>query len=299
MKKSGVLILLLSLFLAFGCPKGEQAQKAVESKAKPGSEESAEGTAGNKVLAKVGDFAITEEYVDKVIESLPEAFRAQYLLPGGKQNLVEYLVDMEALYQEAKSKKLDEDPGVAFKVEFAKKQLISAELLESELKAIPEPTDSEIESYYNENKDMFKRPEQARVRHILVTSNEEAKKVKSELEGGADFAQLAGEKSQDVSRVRGGELGWLDRGQTVQEFEQVIFTVPLNKPEIVQTQFGFHVLEVLERRDEGYRDLAEVRDEIINTLSGSKGQQKYKDLLQSLREKYGAQVFEEAFGAQE
>jgi len=298
MRKLSVLFAML-LLLSLGCSKGEQAQVSGETEAEPQADQTEAKAEGTKVLAKVGDFEITSDYVDKVIESLPETFRTQYLLPGGKQRLVEYLVDMEALYQEAKKEGLDSDPAVAFKVEFATKQLVSAELLDRELKAVSEPSDSEIEDYYNQNKEMFKRPEQAKVRHILVKSEEEAKKIKSQLEGGADFAELAKEKSQDVSRVRGGELGWLDKGRTVPEFDQVIFSIPLHKPEIVKTQFGFHVVEVMDRKEEGYRDLSEVRDKISNILSNSKSQQRYQDLVQSLRTKYNAQIFDEAFGEQQ
>ena len=305
MKKLGLLLLIFVVALAFGCQKGEQAQGATASEtkevAKAASDQPSETAAkseGKKVLAKVGDFEITDEYVDKVIASLPEAFRSQYLMPGGKKRLVEYLVDMEALYQEAKNKGLDKDPDVAFKLKFAGKQLLSAEFLQKQLEAISEPTEAEIEKFYEDNKDMFKRPEQARVRHILVGSREEAEKIKKELEGGADFAKLASEKSRDVSRVRGGELGWIGKGQTTPAFDQAIFTAPLNKPTIVETQFGFHVIEILDRRAEGYRDLAEVKDEIVNNLTGMKNQEKYKELVDSLRKKYNAEIFEDAFAEQ-
>lgn len=285
MKKLCVLILMVALFVAFGCLKGKEGQQPAKSEAG--------APAGKGVLAKVGDYEITEDYVNKVIEALPEAFRSQYLTSDGKKMLVETIVDMEVFYREAEAQKVEKNPLVAFKLDLARKQLVSAEYVDRELKNIAEPTEQEIEKYYNENKDMFKRPAQARVRHILVSSRADAEKIKKDILGGADFGKLAQDNSRDPSKVKGGELGWLDKGQTVQQFDEAIFSLPLNKPEIVETQFGFHVVDVMERRDEGYRDLAEVKDEIANMLKRDMSQRKYQELTQSLRTKYNAQIFGE------
>lgn len=293
MKKLLVIVGIFALLFAYGCPKSKSEQ--VESGQKAG----AGGSGGRTVLAKVGDFEITDEYIDKVLESLPENLRSQYLTPEGKRILVDSLVDMEVFYLEAKSKGLDRDPQVAFKIDFAKKQLISGEYVEREMKNIAEPTDADAEKYYKDNKEMFKRPAQARVKHILVNTREDAEKIKEELEKGADFAKLASEKSRDGSRVRGGELGWLEKGQTIEQFDQAIFSIPLDKPTVVETRAGFHVVQVLERRGEGYRDLAEVKDEILSILRHQIGQKQFQELASSLRKKYNARVFQEAFIEQE
>jgi len=89
---------------------------------------------------------------------------------------------------------------------------------------------------------------QAKARHILVQTEEECKKLKSEIEGGADFAQLAQQHSKCPSGKQGGELGSFGRGQMVKEFDEVVFTGETGKclgP--VKTQFGYHLIEVTER----------------------------------------------------
>ena len=92
------------------------------------------------------------------------------------------------------------------------------------------------------------RAEMVNARHILVQDEAAADQVLADLAAGADFARLAGERSQDTgSAQKGGELGWAARGQYVPEFEEVAFSAPLKTPTKVQSQFGWHVIEVLER----------------------------------------------------
>ncbi|GIV90196.1 MAG: peptidylprolyl isomerase [Chloroflexus sp.] len=92
------------------------------------------------------------------------------------------------------------------------------------------------------------RADMARARHILVDDEASAQAILADLQGGADFATLAATRSRDTaSAANGGDLGWATRGDFVPAFEEAIFTLPLNTPQIVQTDFGFHVVEVLER----------------------------------------------------
>jgi peptidyl-prolyl cis-trans isomerase C len=93
--------------------------------------------------------------------------------------------------------------------------------------------------------------EQTRARHILVETEEEANAVMARLQTGEDFADLAVELSQDPgSGAEGGDLGFVPRGRFVPEFDEIVFTAPVgevNDP--VQTQFGWHIIEVLEREE--------------------------------------------------
>ena len=91
---------------------------------------------------------------------------------------------------------------------------------------------------------------QASASHILVSSEEKAQQLKSEIENGADFAQLAKENSSCPSSREGGELGSFGRGQMVPEFDEVVFTAPVGVVQgPVKTQFGYHLVLVTERND--------------------------------------------------
>ncbi len=90
----------------------------------------------------------------------------------------------------------------------------------------------------------------ARARHILVDTEEKCQSLKDEIAGGADFADLAKEHSSCPSGQQGGDLGEFGPGLMVKEFDEVVFTADLNSVEgPVQTQFGYHLLEVISRTD--------------------------------------------------
>lgn len=91
---------------------------------------------------------------------------------------------------------------------------------------------------------------QASARHILVSSEEECNRLKAEIEAGSDFAQVAKEHSSCPSSRDGGNLGTFGPGQMVPEFDQVVFSAPVNVVQgPVKTQFGYHLVEVTSRQD--------------------------------------------------
>lgn len=90
----------------------------------------------------------------------------------------------------------------------------------------------------------------ASARHILVDTEEQCIALKEQIEGGADFAELARQHSSCPSGQRGGELGSFGPGMMVREFDEVVFSAPVNTVQgPVKTQFGYHLLEVTQRSD--------------------------------------------------
>jgi peptidyl-prolyl cis-trans isomerase C len=90
----------------------------------------------------------------------------------------------------------------------------------------------------------------ARARHILVDTNEKCEELKTEIQGGSDFADVARTHSSCPSGAQGGDLGEFGPGQMVKEFDEVVFSGELNTVHgPVQTQFGYHLLEITERSD--------------------------------------------------
>ena len=90
----------------------------------------------------------------------------------------------------------------------------------------------------------------AKARHILVDTSEKCEELKNEILGGSDFAEVAREHSSCPSSTQGGDLGEFGTGQMVKEFDEVVFSAELNTVQgPVQTQFGYHLLEVTERTE--------------------------------------------------
>lgn len=140
--------------------------------------------------------------------------------------------------------------------------------------------DEKVRTYYEENSREFWQEEKVKVRHILLkvdpgSSDKDWEKARVQAEdiikkiaGGADFAKLAGEFSQDPgSKGKGGDLGFFPRGQMVKPFEEAAFALkPGELSEPVKSDFGYHVIKVEERQEEGQDPLDTVKDKIIEKL---------------------------------
>jgi peptidyl-prolyl cis-trans isomerase C len=128
--------------------------------------------------------------------------------------------------------------------------------------------ESVIRLFYEENVGLYLRDAEVLTRHILVDTLEEARDALARIRGGEEFGEVAADVSMDPgSAGAGGQLPWFARGQVVPEFEAAAFSLPLNQvSDPVQTQFGFHLLEVLDRLDGRTLPLDEVRFEIEEEL---------------------------------
>ena len=175
---------------------------------------------------------------------------------------------------------------------------------------VPQPTQQEIQEYYNAHQSEYTVPEEARARHILIkvapgadAKTDAAAKAKAEsilkqIQNGANFAELAKKYSDDPgSKDQGGELGFAQRGRMVPEFDKAIFSQKIGDTEIVKTQYGYHIVQVEERKQAHAESLSEVLPTIQATLIRQKtaaAQQNYAQQLTSEAIKNGLQKTAEA-----
>ncbi len=127
-----------------------------------------------------------------------------------------------------------------------------------------ELTPEEVQAYWDENQANYEAGEEVRASHILVKTEDEAKAILAELEAGGDFAKIAQEKSIDTGTApKGGDLGWFGSGTMVPEFEDAAFALEAGQRSgIVQTQYGFHIILLAERKAAARPELADVRDKV-------------------------------------
>jgi peptidyl-prolyl cis-trans isomerase D len=144
----------------------------------------------------------------------------------------------------------------------------------------PQISDADVLAYYNAHKDQYQVKEQSKVRHILIAvpagsdaKTDAAAKAKAEdilkqIRSGGNFADLASKNSDDPgSKTQGGELGWLDPGKTVPEFDKAAFSLPVGQTsDLIKTQFGYHILQVEDKKTAHLRPLEEVKPEIVPVL---------------------------------
>jgi hypothetical protein len=159
-------------------------------------------------------------------------------------------------------------------------------------KLVP-PRSKEISEYYLKHRDEFFTPELVHAAHIVKNVDEKTsaeaalagmQAVQAELERGGDFAEIADRLSDCPGR--GGDLGYFPRGQMVEEFDAVVFTMePGRHSEIFRTQFGYHIAKVYDRKPQGIRPLADVKGNIEALLFQQKKQRRIEQCLDSLRAK--------------
>ena len=160
------------------------------------------------------------------------------------------------------------------------------------LRAKNQPTPREIEASYNESLDLYSTPEQVRASHILLKTEgkdeaavrAKAEQVLQEVKAGGDFAELAQKYSEDEqSNKQGGDLDYFARGRMVPEFEQVAFSLePGQISDLVKSQFGFHIIKVVDKKPAATRSLDEVRPQIVDQLSFEKASARAGDLAAGL-----------------
>ncbi len=172
---------------------------------------------------------------------------------------------------------VDKDPLVMAALQVARDKVLSDALIEKMDKASA-PSDAAAEtmarSIYRAKPERFRSEEQVQIRHILVSgktpeARTQAEKLLEELKAGADFANVAKTKSTDPgSAAKGGELGTFAKGRMLPEFDTAAFALqkPGDLSEVVETKFGYHVLQLQNKLPAGQRSYEEVRDELIKEV---------------------------------
>ncbi len=247
------------------------------------------------------------------------------MLPKIKADILNHLIDREVLYQESQKKNIAVNAEkVNMEIKTIKDRFPSQEefekiiaemgISEAEIKsqiernlAIRQLIDTQVidkitvseadtKAYYDDNPNLFKKPEQVKASHILIKVESDATdlqkaqarieiaKIQQKLKDGQDFATLAREHSQGPSAKNGGDLGYFGRGQMVKPFEDAAFALkPGQVSEIVETQFGYHLIKVVDKRPESIMAYAEVKDRLTQHLKTQRIDQEAKKYIDTLK----------------
>jgi len=165
-----------------------------------------------------------------------------------------------------------------------RKDLLIEKVVQKSVYSRLEVTPEEVENYYQQNIKEFDRPDQVRARQIVVSSEEEGQKVLGLLRQGEPFAKIAAQYSMSPDADQGGDLGFFAKGEMPPEFEKAVFNLPVGRlSDLVQSEYGYHVFLVEEKRKAARLTLDEVRDEIRETLLSEKKEKAYQEWLRELR----------------
>jgi peptidyl-prolyl cis-trans isomerase C len=236
--------------------------------------------APDKVWARVNGAPITEADValaaDDPALSLPAMEETQ------KRNVIlGYLIDLKIGARAAEAARIGDGPDFARKLAYFRDKLLLDEHLEREVKKAVTP--EAMRKLYDDTVKSLKPEPEVRARHILVETEDEAKKALARLKGGEDFGKVAAEMSKDPgSKSDGGDLGFFTKERMVQPFAEAAFKLDAGQlSEPVKTQFGWHVIKVEEKRMRPIPPYDEMKEQVEQYLT-RKTQQ---ELVLSLREK--------------
>ncbi|NJM34919.1 MAG: peptidylprolyl isomerase [Rhodomicrobium sp.] len=191
--------------------------------------------------------------------------------------LMEYLVEAHLMAAAAEKDKLADGAAFEQRMKYYRLRAMRDSYFEQKIRdAVPE---AEAKALYDERVKSLPQQQEVRARHILVKTEDEAKTVAEELKKGGDFAELAKKYSQDRGGAAGGDLGYFTRGQMVPAFEEAAFKLEKDKiSDPVQTEFGWHILKVEDKRDRQPPSFEEVKDQITASLIQAKLQAAVQDL---------------------
>jgi peptidyl-prolyl cis-trans isomerase C len=208
--------------------------------------------------------------------------------PSAEQQikLLNELVNTFILSNSAEGQALAQQPDLAAAIDVSRARLITQALIENTLENSP-VTDDEIKAIYDEQY-AGKTKQEFKARHILVKTEDVAKALIKQLDGGADFAQLAKEHSTGPSSSAGGDLGWFEKDMMVKPFADAVASMSngTHSSSPVNTQFGWHIILREDAKDLGAVELAQVKDDIISSLRT----QKLRALINKLRENAKVEV---------
>jgi len=246
------------------------------------------------VVAKVGDLEIRQSELDLAVANLDPQLQQ---LPDEQKRVAALsgAIDVKLLAQGAAEEGLAETEDFQKRMEYIKdRELHNSYFRKHVVDAV---TDEEVKARYEKEIAALPKQEEVNARHILVKTEEEAKAVIADLDAGKDFAELAKAKSEDSNKDDGGDLGWFSKGRMVPEFEEAAFALEKGAytKTPVQSQFGFHVIKLEDRRDVQPPALEQVepqvrqlvmRDKYLALIEKAKAEQTVEIMDETLRKGY-------------
>lgn len=247
-------------------PQGQGQPKPPAAPAKPPAP-AAQPALKDPVVATVNGQPIRLSELEVAQQSLPQQYRnmpLQAVFPA----LLDRIIDSKLVVQEGKKSKVTEDPAFKKRMAFVEDQVLQDFWIQREIAR--QVTADKLQKRYEERLKQMPSEEEVHARHILVSTEDEAKALIAEIKKGTAFDKLAKEKSTDkASGAEGGDLGWFKKSDMVKEFADAAFN--LKKGELtetpVKTQFGYHVIKVEDRRKAPPPAFEEMADQLREEMA--------------------------------
>lgn len=211
------------------------------------------------------DIKLAEAEIGSDLGNLPDATR--------RRVIVEYLVENQLFAEAAERDKLAAAPDFDGRMQYWRRRALRDAYFDKSVKGAV--AEAEAKKYYDDQVAQIKPEEEIKARHILVESEDRAKEIFEKIAHGADFGQMAKEHSKDPgTKDEGGTLGYFARGQMVPQFEEAAFKLGKgDTSQPIQTQFGWHLIQVEDRREKKPPEFAAIKDRLIASMIHKKAQE--------------------------
>jgi len=245
----------------------------------------------DKLVAVVNGKEISRQDVLKFLNDIGPQMAMQFQSPEGIQRVIDELVNQELLYLDAIDSKIEEDQEFKDVLEATRINLLK-DYAVNKIISDAAATDEEVSEFYEANKDRYNKPETVKASHILVDNEEKAKEILADLNNGMSFEEAATSFSSCPSKEAGGDLGEFTRGQMVPEFDEAAFGMEegaISEP--VKTQFGYHIIKVVNKSKESISTFEDVKEQVRNQVVLQKQQTNYLNKVNGLKGKYKVEMF--------
>jgi peptidyl-prolyl cis-trans isomerase C len=253
----------ITILLA-ACGKGQQAAAPAASD-KP--------AAAPAAVAVVDGTAISREAYDDYLKGLLRGKPAADVTAEEKNQVLDQMINMQLIAAQAEKDGLEKDPDVATRVALLRTQILADAAAQKYVKS-NEPSDQDLHAAYDAATDKT----EYHAAHILVPTKEKAEQLIKKIKGGAKFEDVAKAESTDNSKANGGDLGWFTTARMVKPFGDAVKGLKKGEttPEPVQTQYGWHIIRLIDTRDAPF-------DQMKPQLTNAIMQKKFQDYIDSLK----------------
>lgn len=289
---------LIAGFVLGGCEGGTPEREgatapAAQATAPDAAAQAPREKGQGEVIATYGDDSLTSDELLIELQRLPQRSRAMMDADARKRFVENYVLN-DLLYEEGKAQGLADDPDIDRQVNDLRRRLVVQRVVRK-LQDVPPVTDEQVQAYYEANGDRYSTTT-IRARHILVKEEAKARELHAEVKENPDkFADVAKTNSVDTASARkGGDLGFFGHGRMVPEFEAAAFALetPGQISEIVQTPYGYHIIQLEERREGTQKPLEQVKEQIRATLRNEALQTRTKEFYEELKQRANLQIDE-------
>ena len=252
----------------------------------------------NAVVATVGGDVITEADLAFAAEDMAQDL-AQMPPEERRAFLVRILIDMKVMSKAARDAGMDQTEIFAQRQKYLEERALRRAYFNEAIASAV--TEEAARAEYEAFAQQFEAEDEVRASHILVEDEAKANELKAELDGGADFATLARENSIDPGAANGGDLGFFGRGMMVQPFEEAAFALanPGDVSAPIQSQFGWHIIKLAEKRKSAPPSFEQVASQIQNQLLMRSFTEKVDELMAGVEVNIEDPELKASFDAQE